>query len=147
MRPKLKPDKSEIGQPPVSPISTGVEEVEEIIAAPDATTWHESPEDELTAPVMLPSQETLAVRLAPINLIERLEEYQTDENLAYILIGLFIGAIFGIICNWATSAPFQMSRPSIVLILLLIILAIGTGIWLYRIHKRKKSVKDKLRTP
>lgn len=115
--------------------------------AQDPTTWHDRPEEPLTAPVSLPSQEAMTVRLGPLNLIERLEEYQSDENLAHAVIGLFVGAILGIIANWATNTPFQISSFSIVLIVLLVVLAISGGCYLKRIRRRKESVKRKLPTP
>jgi len=64
---------------------------------PGSTTWQEPYEDDLTAPVKLPTPEAMTVQLGPVNLIERFDEYQSDENLGYTLIGLFAGAAFGIL--------------------------------------------------
>ena len=137
---------------PLSLTSSELEALESVTSSldrliPDTTTWCDRPEDTLTAPVRMPSQEAMTVRLGPINLIERLEEYQSDENLAHTFLGLFMGAILGIISNWANNTPFQISGFSAVLIVLLVILAIGVGIWLRRIRRRKESVKNKLLAP
>jgi len=141
-----------VKQQPLSPTSSESEDSESVRSSldrstQDSTTWHDKPEEALTAPVTLPSQEAMTVRLGPINLIERLEEYQSDENLACTLIGLFVGAILGIVANWATNTPLQISSLSIVLIVLLLVLGIGGVIYLKRIYRRKESVRSKLRTP
>jgi len=147
-----KPKISRIERESFRPTSSEPESFEGITSvvdtlAPDSTTWHEKPEDTLTAPVRMPSREAMTVHLGPLNLIERVEEYQADENQAHTLLGLFVGAILGIIANWATSTPFQISSFSIVLIVLLIILTISVYIWLRRIRRKKDSVKSKLRAP
>ena len=51
----------------------------------------------------------MTVDLAPLNLIERLDEYGSDENLYYTLMGIFAGGILGIIANWATSSQTFLS--------------------------------------
>ena len=66
---------------------------------PDYTTYEETVTP-LTAPVQLPSQESITVKMAPINLVDRLEEYHSDENLGYSIFGVLLGAAFGVIVNW-----------------------------------------------
>lgn len=114
----------------------------ENIPDPDYTTYEDF-EGAITAPVRLPPRDAITVQLGPINLVDRLEEYQSDENLGHTLIGLFFGAALGIIVNWVT-APSSPSGISGVLLGFLIMIAIGAGIWLRRVKRRKQEVKSEI---
>lgn len=116
----------------------------DILADPEATTWEESPGREITAPVELPSQEAMTVRLGPVNLIERLDEYHSDENLAHTLIGLFVGAILGIIADWFIKIPIQVTPFSVILIVILFLLTVSTIFWLIRIRKRRNNIQRQI---
>jgi hypothetical protein len=96
---------------------------------------------ELTARILLPERKHLNVPLAPVHSLERLEEYRSDENIAYLLTGAFVGAILGILSNWADNDPFVLTRISIVLMILLVILTIFCVIWAIRLNRRATSVK------
>lgn len=111
----------------------------------DATTWRPAAED-LTAPVRLPSQEAMTVQLGPVNLIDRLDEYQSDENLGYALLGLFLGVILGILGDAAASSDveFTISRYSIVAIIVLGVVTLAVVVWLYRLRVREKRVHGQL---
>jgi hypothetical protein len=120
----------------------------ESIPDPDYTTY-EDMGSRLTAPVRLPSREAIAVQLGPLNLINRLEEYQSDENWAQFAIGVFFGAILGIVVEWMTSQDMtsqdlEISQSSLVLMALLVVLTIASVLWLRRIRKRKSSLKEEL---
>ena len=112
----------------------------------DATTWRTSP-GEMTAPVRLPSREAMTVELRPMNLIERLDEYQSDENLAYGALGLFLGAILGIIGDWAVASypEFEVSPLSIALVVILAVMTLAVALWLYRIRRRRNRIEDRMR--
>lgn len=114
------------------------------LSNPETTTWEDRTDDELTAPVKLPPPESMTVQLAPINLVERLDEYQSDENLAHTLIGLFVGGALGILSDWAVGSDHVITQISIILISSFLALAICVGIWLLRIKKRKTKVADRL---
>ncbi len=77
---------------------------------------------ELTAPVLLPSPQDIEVRLVASHSLDRLEEYRADESLYFLLIGLFGGAVLGILSNWFTNETLTMTRFSIVFIIFLGIL-------------------------
>jgi len=77
---------------------------------------------ELTAPVLLPSPQAIEVRLVASHSLDRLEEYRADESLYFLLIGLFGGAVLGILSNWFTNETLTMTRFSIVFIIFLGIL-------------------------
>jgi hypothetical protein len=147
---RRRPPKAISESQELQPTTDNLESAEESIhpfstlADPDATTWQESPEPEITAPVKLPSQEAMTVQLGPVHFIERLEEYQSDENLGFTLIGLFIGAIIGVVINWATNEPFIVTPFSLILIGIFFIFAIGTGIWLRRTRIRRENIKRRL---
>ena len=111
---------------------------------PDSTTWQEPIEEELTAPVKLPALESMTVQLGPVNLIERLDEYHSDENIAYTLVGLCAGAALGILGDWAVNASSPITGVSVVLVVVFVLLSIGVGFWLWRIRKRKIAVRNRI---
>lgn len=100
--------------------------------------------ERLKVSVTLPPEKDMTVRLVTTHSIERLEEYKADENIAYLLIGLFGGSSLGIIGNWATSDDFATTKVSILLLLLMLALAIGSILWVYRIERRAAKVRSKI---
>lgn len=100
--------------------------------------------DELTARILLPPTEMTDVQLLPSGVLERLEEYRSDENIAYLLIGGFGGGILGILSNWATNENYVITRFSIVLIGLFATLFILSMLWAWRIHNRALVAKNKI---
>jgi hypothetical protein len=100
--------------------------------------------NKLTASVVLPSPESMAVHLAPIYQLDHLREYQSDENWAFLLIGAFSGAILGIISNWATNENFVLTRFSIVLIVIFGVLTILTVVWAIQLKRRTKTFINEL---
>lgn len=99
---------------------------------------------ELTAEVVLPSDETMAVHLVPSHLLERLEEYRSDENKVFLLIGAFSGAILGILANWATNEVLTITRFSIILMGIFFSLAILSIAWAVLISYRASKIKKTL---
>jgi len=98
--------------------------------------------DELKADILFPPIEDMSVRLVPSDSLDRLEEYRSDVNWAYLLAGAFLGAVMGILSNWATNEKFIITRYSKVLIGLFLILAVGSGVWAYNINRRARRVRD-----
>ena len=98
----------------------------------------------LQAPVVLPSRDDLRITLVRSDQLDRLEEYRSDENLFFGLAGLFAGAILGILDNWFTNEEFVITKPTLVLMVLLAILAIGCGLRAWALKKRARRVKDRL---
>jgi len=94
----------------------------------------------LTADVVLPPPEMMAVNLVPLHQFKRLEEYHSDENFAYLFTGTFLGAVIGIFSNWATSEDYIFTKSSIILMFFLILLTIGTVIWTIRVKRRADGV-------
>lgn len=147
---RRRPATSQTGRYPHPPTTTDADSPEETapsdssLANPDSTTWQEPIEEELTAPVKLPTPESMTVQLGPVNLIERLDEYQSDENIAYTLVGLFTGAALGILGNWAVNAGSPITGVSVVLVVVFILLSVGIGFWLWRIRKRKIAVRNRI---
>jgi len=85
--------------------------------------------EELTARVLLPPPEMTDVQLLPSGVLERLEEYRSDENIAYLLIGTFVGSILGILSNWVTNDPFIVTKFSLVLLGLFVMLTFICILW------------------
>lgn len=71
-----------------------------------------------TAPVEIPTREQMKVKLVPVHLVNRLEEARSDEHFWGAVFWAVMGAILGIICNWATSDPIKITRPSLVVMAL-----------------------------
>lgn len=98
--------------------------------------------EELTARMILPPPELTDVQLLPSGALERLEEYRSDENIAYLLTGAFGGAVLGILSNWVTNDPFVITRSSGILIVVFIALTIACIFWARRIHQRADKLKE-----
>lgn len=147
---RRRPAISQTERHPHLPTTTDADSSEEMtlsagyLANPDSTTWQKPIEEELTAPVKLPTPESMTVQLGPVNLIERLDEYQSDENIAHTLVGLFAGGALGILGNWAVNPGSSITGVSVVLIVVFIVLSVGVGFWLSRIRKRKIVVRNRI---
>lgn len=100
--------------------------------------------EEITARVIIPRREDMDVRLVPVHSLERLEEYRSDENIAYLLIGTFAGAVLGILSNWATNETFVITNFSLVLMSLLVTLTILCCLWVRRLNLRSVAVKQQI---
>jgi hypothetical protein len=98
--------------------------------------------EDLKADLILP--EDRGIRLIMEHDVDRLEEYRSDENIAFLLIGLFAGAAVGIIVNWATDSAFAPTPISITLLLLFALLAIGASLWSYRLKRRVSSIYKRI---
>ena len=99
--------------------------------------------EELTARILLPPREMTDVQLLPSDALDRLEEYRSDENIAYLLIGAFSGAILGILSNWATNDTFVITRVSLVLLGFFAVLCGMSIFWAWRLRGRIASIKQK----
>ncbi|HET9909035.1 MAG TPA: hypothetical protein VFQ23_20475 [Anaerolineales bacterium] len=100
--------------------------------------------EELSARIILPPQEITDVYLIPAHSLDHLEEYRSDESFIYLLIGVFSGATLGILSNWATTEPFFITRFSIILLAILLVLTLACILWAWRLHKRTIALKDRL---
>ena len=100
--------------------------------------------EELKAPVVLPSMEDMTVTLVPSHLLERLEEYRSDDSIAFLLVGVFGGAILAILVNWMTNAEFNVTSASGVLLGLLVFLEMASIFWTHRIRKRATIVRERM---
>jgi hypothetical protein len=99
---------------------------------------------ELTAPVLLPRAEDMQVQLVASHSLDRLEEYRADESSYHLLIGIFGGAIFGILSNWFTNEKLTMTRFSIVFIVFLGILTAGSICKLIGIRRRVEKLRARM---
>lgn len=97
---------------------------------------------EITAPVTIPSSADLAVKLVPSTVLERLEEYRSEESKWLSILGIFIGAILGVFINVATGANMSSEAWIILVFLSLMVLITGWSAWTYR--KRGNVLKAQL---
>ena len=98
----------------------------------------------ITAPVLLPSVELMSVRLVPTHMLERLEEYRSDESGYSLLTGLFGGATLGVIINWFTSQDINISPYSIILLITMIFLTCWSVFQLRKASKRSRTLRDRM---
>jgi hypothetical protein len=125
------------------PEPTSASSLEGTFESQNSTTWQPSERDNLYAPIILPSQKDLAVKLAPIYQKERLDEYEEDQNIFSILIGLFAGAFLGILCDWATNGFKIINGISVVFISFFFLLSVGSIFWYVKIQNRKRKIVKK----
>jgi uncharacterized ubiquitin-like protein YukD len=76
---------------------------------------------ELTAPVELPTADQMKVKLVPSHLLSQLEETRSDENYWSSVGWAFLGAVLGVIVNWATAEQMAFTRSSLIIIIVLFI--------------------------
>ncbi len=94
--------------------------------------------EDLTAVLVPPKNPR--IRLLMEHDVDRLEEYRSDENIAFLLTGLFAGAAVSIFVNWATDSTFSPTPISITLLILFGLLALGAYYWGYRLKKRAETI-------
>ncbi|MBE2267026.1 MAG: hypothetical protein IAE80_02255 [Anaerolinea sp.] len=101
-------------------------------------------EKELNTRILLPPPETMQVQLVASTSLDRLEEYSQDLNIGFLLAGCFIGAILGVLVNWATDESFMISRASVVLFVLMVLAAIGSVTYIIHVRRRVSSIKMRM---
>jgi len=70
----------------------------------------------ITAPVELPTQEQMKVKLVPSHLLSRFDDARSDEQYWGSVFWTFIGAIMGAIITWATTDPITITVPSLIIV-------------------------------
>lgn len=98
----------------------------------------------ITAPVYFPPRDSLAINLVSTDLVYRLEEYRSDEKRFETILFTIIGAIIGVVVNWATTEPLMFSKTSIVIIILLSIFAVLSGIAMRDYRSRANQIKTSM---
>lgn len=98
----------------------------------------------LTSSVILPNTETLSISLVSVHTLERLEEYQSDLGIANLLIGVFIGVAGGVISNILTNEVMSMTKTSIILLTICLLLLVSSAFWSIRIRNRIAKLKNTL---
>lgn len=98
----------------------------------------------LMARLHLPPQWLTDQQLVPVTLLERLEEYRSDENLLLIFAGTFGGAILGVLGSWFIAEDLPFSRSSILFLILLVSATVLLGYGAYVLHQRSAALKQKM---
>jgi len=98
---------------------------------------------ELTAPVTIPSREEMAVRLVPLNSLDRLEEYRFETDFWLAMSGILVGAALGILVNLATGG--DLTPAAWVLIVVLPLIAVGTVSAALRYVRRGRWIVNRLK--
>lgn len=98
----------------------------------------------LAARMLLPPEENRILPLAPIYLLDKLEEHRSDINLAYLVIGVLVGGIVGLLSNWVTKEPMEFTGTSIIEMIILAIFTGATIRWSILLNSRAKKVKSQI---
>lgn len=97
------------------------------------------------APVELPNQEQLTVKLVSVNLIEKLIESKSDYEMYLSILFTFIGTLMGSILTVLTIDDNTLfSNHLIGFLVILIIIIIFLGVRLFTLRKRYLEVKKKI---
>jgi transcriptional regulator with XRE-family HTH domain len=99
---------------------------------------------ELSASVTLPPESSMTLQLVRADSLERLEEYRADENRWFTWLGVFVGAIIGIIVNVATGGLFNVSTGIILAVFVLMAVFCWRAANDYQ--KRAENLKQELIT-
>ena len=92
-------------------------------------------------PIIIAAAEREPIPLVRADRLHIIEEYRDEQNKWFAIAWAFIGATFGIIVNWATGEGLVITKISLVLIGVFIILAILAWLSAYRFQKRADSYK------
>lgn len=107
----------------------------------------------ITAPVILPASEDMAVQLVSTTSLERLEEYRSEESKWSSIMSVFIGALIGVLTNVVTGGDMTKEAWFLVSLFLIISVLVFFTYWNYRTRRlgittqifqeRKKVAEDK----
>jgi hypothetical protein len=107
----------------------------------EGTSFETPAETELTVPMHFPPREKLALNMVPADLIYRYDEYRSDESKMSSVFFTFLGAFLGVIINWVTSSQLEISKPSIIVELILLIVIVIFWIFTRIFNQRAKEAK------
>lgn len=96
------------------------------------------------APIEMPTPEQMKVKLVPSHLLNRMEETRSDETHWHSVAWAFVGAILGVIVNWATSSQIEITRPAIVVIATFAVVSILSFIAAKRYSDRAKDIRTEM---
>jgi len=99
-------------------------------------------EVDMSAPVYVPSRDSLAIGLVPADTVHRLEEYRSEERKWESVTSALFGASLGVIVNWVTSDPMVISRASIVALAILLIMAVLAFLAALDYRRRAEMMKS-----
>lgn len=97
----------------------------------------------LTAPVQIPARELLSVKLVPLETVERLEEYRSDENVALTFLGTALGGVLGFLVNVVTNGT-ELSRGSWAFLGLLLLVVVFLLYNVVRSRRRASRLKRRM---
>jgi hypothetical protein len=73
--------------------------------------------------------------------LDRLEEYRSDENIAFALLGLLGGILGNIFVGWLGDLPGSITSESLIMFLVFSAVAWAVVVWLRRLRRRAASTK------
>jgi hypothetical protein len=99
----------------------------------------------MTAPVVLPAENDIAVRLVPATLLETLAEHYSDENRQWAWFGVIAGGLIGMLCG-LVLVPTETGVPQSawVLIAAMVLMSVYVLRELKRVQERIARVRARL---
>lgn len=98
----------------------------------------------LNARLILPPSSLTDQYLVPSGALERLEEYRSDEGVALLVVGTFLGAGLGILATWTATDDIIISRASLILLALFVGLMVASIFWVRHIRLRMERAKKQI---
>jgi|APSaa5957512622_1039677.scaffolds.fasta_scaffold05372_5 hypothetical protein len=77
-----------------------------------------------SAPIYIPDNDELAIKLVKGETVYELERCRSDEIIFSSIMWTFVGAVLGVIINWVTSFPIRITTASLVTLFLLVLFSI-----------------------
>ena len=133
---------AKLNKEPAKQIGENSEIISEIHKLQEILQQVQIPSQSITAPVILPPPEDMEVRLVSSTSLERLEEYRSEVNKWYTIVGIFLGAILGIFINSVTGG--NMTSQAWILVLTFLFFAVLTGFTGWNYQKRVNQVRSQI---
>ena len=97
--------------------------------------------DKTTAPIILPSQEQMAVKVISVEFMHRYIDASSDSELIKAIFSTMLGAFIGTVCSVLVSDQFLSNDGAKILIILTFILTVLCGLLYRRFYVRTKKLK------
>lgn len=121
-------DQKQLGDQSKINVQEDVEDLKKMVLKLQASSH------DLKAPIVLPTQKEMTVRLIPSHSFRRLEEYRAEQSKWSSWSGVFFGSILGIIINLATGGT--PASGIYIVSAILITMAILTGFTSYQFSRK-----------
>jgi hypothetical protein len=95
----------------------------------------------LTIPIVIRKEEKEGLDFVRADRLHHIEEYRREETQWSSISYALFGAALGIVINWVTSEPLVVSKASIIVIIVFLLLGVFAAISARRFHTRAERHK------